>query len=490
MPPGPRAPGKLEITIKEGLRARAPEASGPVAALVITLLGALSADVSFHDGVGGFGVILFTVVLAAGLAGRRIVVRRQGIILLATAIVLAGIWEARASPWIRLPVALSLGGCMLGAALFGRQGDLFDLSWFGLLRSPSAVSAHGWLTPRWLVRSVTGRVRVPGALSLPVLGRALVIAVPLLGVLIALLVSADPLFGTVIRDWFDPKTIMSQILTLLWGAGLVAVLARTALCEPERPRAAPGRRHLGTAETQLVLAGMGLVFTAFVAIQVASTLGFGRRTLERRGITYASYARSGYFQLLWVVAITAVVLTALDAAGGSSKRRPAERFLPLLIVALTLAVEATAVRRLFLYDNAYGLTMLRLACLFGAAFMAVLLVLVGVWVGGVHRHRRWLPGSVATALVITVIAFGVLNPEQLVVNYDVAHRQSVHLDIEYLSKLSDDAVPALVSDLPRLSPADASTLRDALCKRPRRVAGWAQQTLASTRADQKLAMLC
>jgi hypothetical protein len=282
MAPGPRAPGKLEITLKNGLRARIPEASAPVAVLAIALLGALSADVSFHDGVGGFGVLLFTVVLTAALAGGRIVVRRQGIILLTTAIVLAGIWGARASPWVRLPVGLSLGGCLLGAALFGRQGNLFDLSWFGILRSPSAVSAHGWLTPRWLGRSLTRRVRLPGALSLPVLGRALVIAVPLLGVLIALLVSADPLFGTVIRASFDPKTIMSQILTLLCGAGVVAVLARTALCEPERPGAAPARRLLGTAETQLVLAGMALVFTAFVAIQVASTFGFGRRTLVSR----------------------------------------------------------------------------------------------------------------------------------------------------------------------------------------------------------------
>jgi hypothetical protein len=191
-----------------------------------------------------------------------------------------------------------------------------------------------------------------------------------------------------------------------------------------------------------------------------------------------------------VVAITAVVLTALDAAGGTSKRRPAERFLPFMIVVLTLAVEATAVRRLFLYDHAYGLTMLRLVCLFGAAFMAVLLVLVSAWVGGVHRNRRWLPGSVATLLVITVVTFGALNPEQLVVAYDVVHRQTVRLDIQYLSKLSDDAVPALVSGLPHLSRADASALRNALCKRPRHVAGWAQQSLASSRADQRLAMLC
>ncbi len=490
-PVEPRQPSALEVAVKNGMLARVPSAQAPIAVVGLACLGAVTADVCFHDGVGGFGVALFTVLLAGALVATRIVIRPQAVAMLATAIAIAGIWVIRDSPWVRIPTGIALCSCVLAATLFGREGNFFDVSWTRVVRSPAALIAHAILAPRWLGRGVARRVRLPSGFSLPVLGRALLIAVPVLGVLLVLLVSADPLFGSVVRVPFDLKTWPSQLVALLAGAGIAMILARITLCEPARGPIQPGRRNLGNAEIAIILGGMTLLLGAFVATQLVATLGFGRTTLEHHGITYASYARSGYFQLLWVVAIAVTVLTVLDAAGEEPERGGAVRILSLAIVVMTLAVGVTAVHRLFLYDRAYGLTMLRVACLFGALFLAVLLVAVGAWVGGLLRGKRWLPGIAGLFLVAVVIVFGLINPEQLVVNYDVAHRHTIALDVGYLSRLSEDSVPALVSALPTIeSQVRGAALRHALCSRSRTGTGWAQADAAASAADRALTDLC
>ena len=487
----PRKPTALELALKEGLLDRFPSAAAPSAAIGLACLGAVTADVLFHDGVGGFGVALFTLSLAAALVATRIVIRPQAIAMLATAIALAGIWVIRDSPWVRIPTGIALCSCVIAATFFGRDGNIFDVPWNRLVRSPAALIAHTILAPRWLGRGVARRVKLPRGLSLSVLGRALLIAVPVLGVLLSLLVSADPLFRSVVRLPFDLKSWPSQLMTLLVGTGVAIILARIALCEPARESLQPRRRILGNAEITVILSGMTLLLGAFVATQLVATLGFGRTALEHQGTTYASYARSGYFQLLWVVAIDVTVLTVLDAVGGGPARRGAVRILSLSIVVMTLAVGVTAVHRLLLYDRAYGFTMLRVACLFGALFLAVLLVAVGVWVGGLHSGKQWLPGIAGLSLVAVVIVFGLINPEQLVVNYDVAHRHTIALDAGYLSRLSEDSVPALVSVLPTIEPRVRSPLlRQALCSRSRTGTGWAQADVAATTADRALTELC
>ena len=490
-PAVPRKPSALEVAVKQGLLARVPSAQAPITVVGLAALGAVIADICFHDGVGGFGVALFTVLLAAALVATRIVIRPQAIAMLATAIALAGIWVIRDSPWIRIPTGIALCSCVIAATFFGRDGNIFDVSWIRAIRSPAALLAHAILGPRWFGRGVAKRVQLPSGFSLSVLGRALLIAVPVLGVLLALLVSADPFFGSVVRVPFDLKTWPSQLIALLVGAGIAMTLARITLCEPGRGPIRPGRQILGNAEIAIILGGMTLLLGAFVATQLVATLGFGRTTLERHGITYASYARSGYFQLLWVVAIAVAVLTVLDAAGKEPERRGAVRILSLTIVVMTMAVGVSAVHRLLLYDRAYGLTMLRVACLFGALFLAVLLVAVGAWVGGLHRGKRWLPGIAGLSLVAAVIVFGLINPEQLVVSYDVAHRDTIALDVGYLSRLSEDSVPALVSALPTIeSQVRVSELRHTLCSRSHTGSGWAQADAAAAAADRALTDFC
>ena len=116
-------------------------------------------------------------------------------------------------------------------------------------------------------------------------------------------------------------------------------------------------------------------------------------------------------------------------------------------------IVVVALARLGLYEDAFGLTMLRLYSKVFAVWIGVVFVLLAVDLAGVGRRRAWLPSAAVAAGLVALFALNVVNPEAMVVrhNVDFAER-SGRFDPVYLTELSDDAVPALVDALPRLDP--------------------------------------
>src|SRR5207237_8333932 len=76
---------------------------------------------------------------------------------------------------------------------------------------------------------------------------------------------------------------------------------------PVRPRAS-----LGIVETCVVLGALDALFAAFVAVQFRSAFG-GAAFVERTtGLTYAAYARRGFFELVVVAALALPLLVGAD----------------------------------------------------------------------------------------------------------------------------------------------------------------------------------
>jgi hypothetical protein len=108
---------------------------------------------------------------------------------------------------------------------------------------------------------------------------------------------------------------------------------------------------------------------------------------------------------------------------------------------LALVVVASAVRRMDMYVDAYGLTRLRLSVLaveFWLGLVIVLVMAAGVW------GARRLPRAVALSAAAGVLAFGLMSPDAVIAEHNVARYEADHkLDQSYLRDLSVDAVPAL-----------------------------------------------
>src|SRR5665811_2172612 len=101
---------------------------------------------------------------------------------------------------------------------------------------------------------------------------------------------------------------------------------------------------------------------AFVLVQVGGLVDGHEHILETVGLTYAQYAREGFAQLVVATALTlAVVAVAARRAPRESERdrRISRAALGVLCVG-TLGVVASALRRMDLYVEAFGMTRLRL----------------------------------------------------------------------------------------------------------------------------------
>jgi hypothetical protein len=173
--------------------------------------------------------------------------------------------------------------------------------------------------------------------------------------------------------------------------------------------------------------------------------------LETTGLTFAEYARQGFFQLVAVGALTfAVIAGSLRWARRESSRDT--RVLQLLLGALSvlsLVVLASAFRRLTLYESVFGYTRLRISVHAVILWMAVLFLML--LIAGVKMRAPWLPTVVVAVTAFSLLAFNLADPDLLVARRNVERFHATgRIDLPYLAFLSADAVPALAELPPRL----------------------------------------
>src|SRR5919108_468823 len=149
--------------------------------------------------------------------------------------------------------------------------------------------------------------------------RGVLIAIPVVLVFGALFVAADPVFERLVAglfDW-DLGEVFDHALGTAVCAWLAAGLLRGVLLEPDGARAAgaaaaPGARasgwSLGAAEIGVALGLVDPPFLAFVLVQVRYLFGGAAQVSPATGLTYAEYARRGFFELVAVTALTLPLL--------------------------------------------------------------------------------------------------------------------------------------------------------------------------------------
>jgi hypothetical protein len=130
------------------------------------------------------------------------------------------------------------------------------------------------------------------------------------------------------------------------------------------------------------------------------------------------------------------------------------------LVALVFVVILSALQRLRLYQQEYGMTELRIYATGVVIWLGLVFVLLAVTVLR-GRPRPFALGAIVLGFAAT-FALNVLNPDALIVRTNLARPQ---VDTAYLASLSDDAVPALIARLPTLSPALRRPLARALLMR-------------------------
>lgn len=241
-----------------------------------------------------------------------------------------------------------------------------------------------------------------------------------------------------------PGRVLAFVLVLGVGVGLcLAVRNPFPVIDVKSPV------RLSFLEWLIPLSLLNALFAAFVIVQFAVLFGGHDHVLETAGLTYSDYAHQGFWQLVAAAALTLTVVgAALLFTNPVGRRQRALRDALLAMLCLfTLVVLASALRRLDVYEDAYGLSRLRLAVDSFVLWLGGLFVLV-LGAGIVRPLRRHFAEVVLLGSAAALLALSLANPDRIIAARNIDRwRETGKLDVEYLGELSADAAPA-IADLP------------------------------------------
>jgi len=360
----------------------------------------------------------------------------------AATVALLGVGTIRSAGWL---VLLCLATALLTGALAtagGRSTRAMTLA--AMMAFAAPFRAVPWLT-RGLGRI---QVKTQNRASGVRVAATVAVSVALLVVFGALFASADPAFADLLSGGLPDLragTVFRWAVVFLATALILGGAAYLRAAAPDQSGVdRPETRRVARLEWAIPLGLLVLLFSVFVAVQLAVLFGGSRHVLETDGLTYANYARGGFWQLLVATGLTLAVLSG--AARWAPRANRTDRVLIRVILgalaALTLVIVASALHRMQLYSDTYGLTRLRMLVAlcelwFGVAFGLIL-------IAGIRLRASWLPRAVVAAAVLGLLGLAAVNPDGLIADHNITRSEpSRRIDLHYLSTLSADAVPAL-----------------------------------------------
>jgi len=463
----------------------------------------VAADVLLRGAGGGVNVGLWG---ASFVATLLVLARREEVELPAGAAGLLGLavgflslWAWRASPVLRLLDLIAASSLVALAswrsARRRRAGRALDYAERGVV-----AGLNAWIGPLVLAAAHISRPRERGAWGFALLrvSFGLGLALVLLVVFVPLLSSADLVFSKGVDDLLQ-RLLDLDLVAHAAFVGVFAWLAAGLLRDALLPQPAgfldwkrPERFGLGLVEVGIPLGALSAVFLTFLVVQVRYLFGGAALVRVRPGLTYADYARRGFFELVAVAALVVPLLLLADWVLLRNRPRDAWAFRALGggLVAMLLVMLLSAAERMRLYVEAYGWTELRFYTSAAMVWLAVTVAsLVPTVLAG--RRDRFPFVSFVSALAL-VAALHAVNPDARIVTANARLAASGRpFDAAYASRLGTDAVPAWVEALPRLPRGVREDARALILDRERSRKkggwrGWSWSGSAASRAVESL----
>ncbi len=181
-----------------------------------------------------------------------------------------------------------------------------------------------------------------------------------------------------------------------------------------------------------------IMYLVFSVIQIVYLfLGFGNLP---KGITYATYARTGFFQLLFVTIMNLVIVLTIK---GYFEEHKLLTIMLYLVCLSTLVMIASSAYRMFLYISSYHLT-------FARVFVLVALVVISVLIIGImiYLHNISFPLFRFSLYVICTgyVIFSLCHVDYWIAKYNIEHitKENQEDILDYMKNLSSDAAPIII----------------------------------------------
>lgn len=280
----------------------------------------------------------------------------------------------------------------------------------------------------------------------------ILLAIPISAVFVGLFIKADEVFGFYVNRIMDYLKIYPLELIIDIFLGSLVGLFVSALLITLRARRRPEDISIkvkGVVDGLLattVITVLDIFFGIFVCIQFGYL--FSRASLPS-GMSYAEYARRGFFELCAVAFISFFVILACLAfvREGENRKLPMGLSIMLtLFIGCNFVVTASAIYRMAAYISAYDLSVKRVIATWLIVLISTCFVgfIIGIW-----NRKLNIVNYVAVAVVVMTVLLNSINLNGLIAEYNVnMHFMSLdtervrEVDINYLASLGPSAAKA------------------------------------------------
>lgn len=263
-----------------------------------------------------------------------------------------------------------------------------------------------------------------------------------------LFASADAVFEKILSNIFTIKLNEEVVGRLVFGTivtaffiGAFGFMYRKIRSNPA-PSSSAAPRNLGAIETMILLGSINVLFLIFILLQLANLFG-GESHLLAAGLTYAEYARKGFFELVLVAILSYLIISFAEKQIIKKEESHLRSFKVLsgILVFQVILILISAFTRLSLYEEAYGFTDLRLYSHALMIWIAVVLILLShhIWTNG---ERALFAFRTFCTVILLLFAMNILDPDVFIAKKNLErYAETGQIDARYLGSLSLDALP-------------------------------------------------
>lgn len=313
---------------------------------------------------------------------------------------------------------------------------------FGVLYSMFSSFGNIGVTFKSLFTNQKGDKRVVGKALL-----GLACAMPVLFVVVPLLISSDYAFQGMMKNIFS--NTFSTIFKSIFGVSVAVFVVSYGLSlKKDRTSRIRPSSFSGIENVYVVsfLSSISIFYLLYLFSQLAYFFSAFKGFLPEGDINYSEYARKGFFEMCVIAVINLVIvfLALILSKKKNGKVCGLVKAIATFISLFTLIIIATAISKMVLYIDTYGMTVLRLTT---SAFMVFLSV---VFISVILRIYTVKINVVKTALITAgciILVLGTVNVNAVCARYNYESYKSKRLetiDVNALYELGDEGIPYIV----------------------------------------------
>ncbi len=314
----------------------------------------------------------------------------------------------------------------------------------GVIFSAASTMGNIGISLKSLFSTNKGDKKVIGKVML-----GLVCAIPVLIVVVPLLISSDDAFRGMMSNIFSGSgNAFVTVLKAAFGVGIsMFVISYGFSLKFGRTSRTKESSFKGIESIYIIsfLSAIAVCYLLYLFSQLAYFFSAFKGFLPNNEITYAEYARKGFFEMcvIAVINLGIVFLSMLLAKKQNGKVCLGLKAITTFIALFTLIIIATAISKMVLYIGEYGMTVLRVTT---SAFMLFLSVVFIAVILRIYINKINIAKTALIAAGIVVLVLGTANVNAVCARYNYEAYKSNKLDsidIEALYELGDEGIPYL-----------------------------------------------